>query len=168
MTKRAAQPLASGHYITFRLGDELFAINVFQVREVLDLGPVTRVPTAPSYLRGVVNVRGKAIAVVNLRERFGMPPKPDTPQTRIVVLELDVDGEHCVVGGLADSVHEVIEIEASQMEPPPSLASRWRSETVRGMVRRDQDFIQLLDASSVLSDELRDVVDAGPGGAVAG
>ena len=69
MSKSLAEPLASGHYITFRLGDELFAINVFQVREVLDLGPVTRVPTAPSYLRGVVNVRGKAIAVVNLRDR---------------------------------------------------------------------------------------------------
>lgn len=149
---------APGHYITFRLGDELFAINVFQVREVLDMGPITRVPTAPSYLRGVVNVRGKAIAVVDLRARFGLPAATDTPETRIVVLELDLDGELCVVGGVADSVHEVLEIEQQQLEPPPHLASRWRSQVVRGMFRRDQDFVQLLDAASVFTDELQALV----------
>lgn len=149
---------AAGHYITFRLGDELFAINVFQVREVLDMGPITRVPTAPTYLRGVVNVRGKAIAVVDLRARFGLPPTPDTPETRIVVLELELDGELCVVGGVADSVHEVLEIEQQQLEPPPHLASRWRSQVVRGMFRREQDFVQLLDAASVFTDELQAIV----------
>lgn len=160
MSQDKSAPAPTGHYITFRLGEELFAINVFQVREVLDMGPVTKVPTSPGYLRGVINVRGKAIAVVDLRSRFGLPAASDTPQTRIVVLELELDGEPCVVGGVADSVHEVIEVEASQLEPPPGLASRWRSETVRGMFRRNDDFVQLLDASAVFTHEALDAVSA--------
>lgn len=139
----------SGQYITFKLGDELFAINVFQVREVLDLTPVTKVPTAPAYLRGVVNVRGKAIPVVDLRCKFGLPPSTDTVHTRIVVLELELDGETCVVGGQADSVHEVIELTSDQIDPPPRIASRWRTEIVRGMARRGDDFIIVLDVNAV-------------------
>ena len=96
---------STAQYITFKLGDELFAINVGQVREVLDLTQITRVPTAPDYMRGVVNVRGNAIPVVDLRLKFGLPKKEDTVQTRIVVLELELDGEKVVLGGLADSVH---------------------------------------------------------------
>ena len=94
----------------------------------------------------------------DLRARFALPTAADTPETRIVVLELELDGELCVVGGVADSVHEVLEIEQSQLEPPPHLASRWRSQVVRGMFRRDQDFVQLLDAASVFTDELQALV----------
>lgn len=145
----------AGHYITFRLGDELFAINVFQVREILDLMPITKVPTAPEHLRGVVNVRGKAIPVVDLRRRFGLPRGTDTVNTRIVVLELELDGSPCTVGGQADSVHNVIELDQSQIEPPPSLASRWRAELVRGMARRGEEFIMILDVDRIFSaDEL--------------
>lgn len=154
ITNQAAGSLA-GHYITFRLGDELFAINVFQVREILDLIPITKVPTAPEHLRGVVNVRGKAIPVVDLRRRFGLPPGADTVNTRIVVLELELDGAACTVGGQADSVHNVIELDAAQIEPPPSLASRWRAELVRGMARRGEDFIMILDVDRIFAmDEL--------------
>ena len=95
----------TGQYITFKLGDELFAINVAQVREVLELPQITKVPTAPEYMRGVVNVRGKAIPVVDLRLKFGLPSTPDTVNSRIVVLELELDGETTIVGGIADSVH---------------------------------------------------------------
>ena len=109
----------TAQYITFKLGDESFAINVAQVREVLELPQITKVPTAPDYMRGVVNVRGKAVPVVDLRLKFGLPSTPDTVNSRIVVLELELDGEITVVGGIADSVHEVIELEASQINPPP-------------------------------------------------
>lgn len=142
---------ASAQYITFKLGDELFAINVFQVREVLDLSPVTKVPTAPPYLRGVVNVRGKAVPVVDLRCRFGLPQTADTVHTRIVVLELELEGQMCVVGGQADSVHEVIELEASEIAPPPRLATRWKTDIVRGMARRGNDFIIVLDVGAVFA-----------------
>ncbi|MBL9204137.1 MAG: chemotaxis protein CheW [Opitutaceae bacterium] len=150
-------------YITFKLGDELFAINVTQVREVLDLSQITKVPTAPSYMRGVVNVRGSAIPVIDLRMKFGLPRTADSVTTRIVVMELTLDGESTVIGGIADSVHEVIELEAAQIKPPPSLAMRWRSEFIQGLGKRGDEFIILLDIAAVFSsDELALVTDVNP------
>jgi purine-binding chemotaxis protein CheW len=140
-----------GQYITFKLGNELFAINVSQVREVLEVTTVTKVPTAPDYMRGVVNVRGKAIPVVDLRLRFGLPPAPDTVSTRIIVMELLLDGEATVLGGIADSVHEVIELDPSSINPPPSIAMRWRTEFIQGMGRRGDDFMIILDVNAVFS-----------------
>src|ERR1700755_845335 len=93
-------------YITFKLGDELFAIDVAQVREVLEISQITKVPTAPAYMRGVVNVRGQATPVVDLRLRFGLEKGGDSVHTRIIVMELKLDGEATVLGGVADSVHE--------------------------------------------------------------
>ena len=141
----------SAQYITFRLGDELFAINVTQVREVLDLSPITKVPMAPPCMRGVVNVRGSAIPVVDLRLRFDLPPVPETVNTRILVLELEIDGESAVLGGIADSVHEVIELESDQIQPAPAIAMRWRSEFIQGMGKRGDEFIILLDINTVFS-----------------
>jgi purine-binding chemotaxis protein CheW len=140
-------------YITFKLGDELFAIDVSQVREVLELPPITRVPTSPPYLRGVVNVRGKAIPVVDLRTKFGLPAGADTVHSRIVVMELLLDGESTVVGGVADSVQEVIELEPGQIDPPPRIAMRWRTGLIRGMGRRGDDFIILLDLDAVFASD---------------
>jgi purine-binding chemotaxis protein CheW len=148
-------------YLTFRLGDELFAIQVSQVREVLEASQITKVPTAPDYMRGVVNVRGKAIPVVDLRLKFGLPRNSETVNTRIVVMELELDGETTVVGGIADSVHEVIELEPDQINPPPRIAMRWRTELIRGMGRRGDDFIIILDMTAVFaSEELALVSDA--------
>lgn len=147
------QSNCDNHYITFRLGEELFAITVGQVREILEMSPITKVPTAPEYMRGVVNVRGKAIPVADLRLKFGLAPAAGTHSTRIVVMELAVDGETAVIGGIADSVHEVIEIEPGQISPPPRLAMRWRSELIRGMHRRGDEFIIILDIQAVFSSE---------------
>lgn len=155
-------------YLTFKLGDELFAINVTQVREVLDLSEITRVPTAPEYMRGVVNVRGSAIPVVDLRLKFGLPRAKDTVNTRIVVLELPLDGEATILGGLADSVHEVIELDPSQINPPPSIAMRWRTEFIQGMGKRGDQFIIILDIAAVFSsDELAVVDGSATGGSAA-
>ena len=148
-------------YITFKLGDELFAIDVAQVREVLEVPQVTKVPTAPEYMRGVVNVRGQATPVVDLRLRFGLPPGKDTVQTRIIVMELEIDGEATVLGGIADSVHEVIELDPGSIDPPPRIAMRWRSDFIEGMGRRGEDFIIVLDVNAVFSsDELALVGEA--------
>jgi len=143
----------AGQYITFKLGQEMFAINVAQVREVLELPLITKVPSAPDYMRGVVNVRGKAIPVVDLRLKFGLPQAVDNVHTRVVVMELGIDGESTVVGGIADSVHEVIELEPGQIDPPPRLAMRWRTELIRGMGRRGDQFIIILDISAVFECE---------------
>lgn len=140
-------------YMTFKLGNELFAINVAQVREVLEVSTITRVPTAPDYMRGVVNVRGKAIPVVDLRLRFGLPAAADTVSTRVIVMELLLDGETTVLGGLADSVHEVIEMEPANIGPPPRIAMRWRTEFIQGMGRRGDDFIIILDVNAVFASE---------------
>lgn len=135
----------TAQYITFKLGDESFALNVAQVREVLELPLITKVPTAPPYMRGVVNVRGKALPVVDLRLKFGLPPAPDTVNTRIIVIELELDGESTVVSGVADSVHEVVELEPGQILPPPRIAMRWRTELINGMGRRGDEFLIILN-----------------------
>jgi len=144
---------AATQCITFKLGDELFAVNVFQVREVLEVSQITKVPTAPAYMRGVVNVRGQAIPVVDLRLRFGLPSIPDTLTTRICVMELDIDGDMAVIGGLADSVHEVIEMDPANIAPPPRIAMRWRSDFILGMARRGEEFIIVLNVNAVFSSE---------------
>jgi purine-binding chemotaxis protein CheW len=144
---------AISSYITFKLGDELFAIDVAHVREVLDLSEITRVPTAPPYMRGVVNVRGSAVPVVDLRHRFGLPPAADTFNTRIIVLELPLDGETVVVGGLADSVHEVLELEQSQIREPPRLAMRWRADMIEGLGKKGDQFLIVLDIARVFATE---------------
>jgi purine-binding chemotaxis protein CheW len=141
----------TAHYLTLQLGNELFAIDVAQVREILELEQVTKVPAAPPYMRGVVNVRGRAIPVVDLRAKFGLPPTADTLTTRVVVMELELDGEAAVLGGIADSVHEVIEIEPHQVSAPPEIATRWRTELIRGMCRRGEQFLILLDMTAVFS-----------------
>jgi len=150
-------------YMTFKLGDELFATDVAQVREVLELSQITKVPTAPDYVRGVVNVRGQATPVVDLRSRFGLPKGTDTVHTRIIVMELELDGEPTVLGGIADSVHEVIELDPANIDPPPRIAMRWRTEFIQGMGKRGDDFIILLDVNAVFSsDELALVNDVIP------
>ncbi|WP_267239318.1 chemotaxis protein CheW [Paludibaculum fermentans] len=139
--------------MTFKLGNELFAIDVAQVREVLEVCQVTKVPTAPAYMRGVVNVRGQATPVVDMRLRFGLPPQADTVHTRIIVMELELAGQPAVLGGIADSVHEVIELDGSNTVPAPRIAMQWRSEFIRGMGKRGEDFIIILDVNAVFSCE---------------
>ena len=140
-------------FMTFKLGDELFAIKVSQVREVLEVPQITKVPTAPAYMRGVVNVRGQAIPVVDLRLRFGLESIQDTLNTRAIVMELLIDGETAVIGGLADSVHEVIELASENITPPPSIAMRWRTDFIVGLGKRGEEFIIILDANAVFSSE---------------
>lgn len=140
-------------YMTFKLGEELFAIDVAQVREVLEVSQITKVPTAPPYMLGLVNVRGQATPVVDLRLRFGLAKVPHTVNTRIIVMELNLDGEAAVLGGLADSVHEVIDLEPGNIDPPPRIAMRWRTDFIRGMGKRGDDFIIILDVDAVFSSE---------------
>ena len=142
-------------YLTFRLGDELFALDVAQVREVLDLDTITKVPRTLAFMRGVINVRGSVVPVIDLRVKFDMSRTTNTVDTRIVVMELALDNEITVVGALADSVHEVIELEPTQIEPAPRIGSRWRTEFIKGVGKRNNQFIIILDIDRVFSaDEL--------------
>ncbi len=142
---------STGHYLILKVGAEHFAIDVFQVREVLDVIPMTRIPSSPPYLRGVVNVRGAAIPVVDLRSEFGLQPANDTFHARIVVLEIRLDGRLCVIGAQADGVHEVVEIDAAQVEPAPRFAARWTASISKGLARRGPDFVIVLDVVAIFT-----------------
>jgi len=145
----------TGQYLTFKLGDEVFALDVAQVREVLDLTTITKVPGTPDFMRGVINVRGSVVPVMDLRLKFGLTKTEHSLDTRIIVMELTLDGDMTVVGTLADSVDEVIDIEAGQIEPPPKIGMRWRTEFIKGIGKRGEQFIILLDIDRVFSsDEL--------------
>jgi len=147
-------------YLTFKLGDEVFALDVSQVREVLDLTLITKVPQAPDFLRGVINVRGSVVPVVDMRVKFGLSRTDDTTDTRIIVMELDLDGEMSTLGALADSVHEVVEMEPEQIEAPPKIGMRWKTEFIRGIGKRNDDFIIVLDIDRVFSMNELALVDA--------
>ncbi len=138
-------------YLTFGLGEEIFAVDVANVREVLDLTEVTRVPRTPDYMKGVINLRGGVVPVVDMRIKFGLPEREKTVDTCIIVTEVELDGESTVIGALADSVQEVFELADGDIEPPPTLGMRLSSNFVRGMGKRDNQFIIILDVNRIFS-----------------
>jgi len=153
----------TAQYLTFRLGDEVFALDVIQVREVLDLSTITRVPGTPDFMRGVINVRGSVVPVMDLRLKFGLAETERTLDTRIVVMELNIGGEITVLGTMADSVNEVIDLDPEQIEPPPRFGMRWRTEFIKGIGKRNEQFIILLDIDRVFSAEELSAVQSGEG-----
>lgn len=125
------------------LAGEVFALDARQVREILDPVPVTRVPGAQSYVSSVLNVRGKVIPLADLRVRFGMPPAPTTPDSRFIVLEIDLLGEPSTVGILADKVYEVTELDTSTLQKAPPIGMRWQPEFIAGIGKWKDEFIIL-------------------------
>jgi purine-binding chemotaxis protein CheW len=145
-------------YLTFKLGNEVFATDVAKVREVLDLTPITAIPRTPDFMAGVINLRGSVVPVVDLRQCFAMPKTESTRNTCIVVVEVLLDGESIVIGALADSVEEVIDLEPEQIEPAPRIGAHIRTDFIRGMGKRDTQFIMILDIDRVFSEEELTVV----------
>lgn len=147
--------LSLHQYLTFRLGEEMFALDVSQVREILDVTTITKVPRSPAFMRGVINVRGSVVPVVDLSLKFGMKKIERTLDTRIVVMEISLDGEITVIGALADAVHNVMEMETSQIEAAPKIGAKWNTEFIRGIGKHDDEFIIILDVDRIFSvDEL--------------
>ncbi len=140
-------------YLTFTLGEEEFALDISKVREVLDYTTITRVPRMPEFLRGVINLRGNVVPVVDLRMKLGMPATRRTVSTCIVITEIDMDGEVVHMGALTDSVQEVLDLEPGQIQPPPTFGTRLNTEFIRGMGKRDDRFLIILDIDKVLSGE---------------
>ncbi len=142
-------------YLTFKLADEVFALDISKVREVLDFTSITKVPKTPEFMRGVINLRGTVVPVVDLRLKFGMAGTERTVNTCIIITEVTVDGETTVLGALADSVQEVMDLEPDHIEPAPKIGTRLNTEFIRGMGKRDTAFIIILDIDKVFStDEL--------------
>lgn len=151
-------------YLTFSLGEEDFALEIARVREVLDYTNITKVPRMPEFLRGVINLRGNVVPVTDLRLKLGMSATKRTVNTCIVIVEIDVDGDLMDMGVLTDSVQEVLDLDPAQIEPPPRLGTKLNTEFIRGMGKRDDRFLIILDIDKVLSsDELAAVQDAGSG-----
>lgn len=149
-------------YLTFRLEDEVFALEISKVREVLDFTTITKVPRTPEFMRGVINLRGNVVPVVDMRLKFGMTKTEKTVNTCIIIVEIALDGDTTVLGALADSVQEVIDLEPNQIEPAPKIGTRLKTEFIRGMGKRDEHFIMILEIDKVFSaDELSLVQDAG-------
>ncbi len=145
-------------YLTFRLDDEVFALDIAKVIEVFDLSTITKVPRAPEFMRGVINLRGRVVPVVDLRLKFGMRKTEKTVNTCIIIVEVNVDGDTVVLGALADSVQEVIELGSENIEPAPKIGTRLRIEFIKGMGQQNDRFIIVLDIDKVFSlDELAQV-----------
>ena len=140
-------------YLTFKLGNEIFATDVAKVREVLDLTTITQIPRTPEFMAGVINLRGSVVPVVDLRLCFEMSKTESTRNTCIVVVEVLLENESTVIGALTDSVEEVIDLEPDQIQPAPKIGTQIRTDFIKGMGKRDTQFIMILDIDRVFSAE---------------
>ena len=138
-------------YVTFQLGKELFGVEVERTQEILSLVEVTAVPQTPEYMLGVIHLRGHAVPVVDMRLILGMPGVDRTQDTCIIVLEVRIDDDTLVVGAQADAVREVLEISQEQVEPPPRLGTRLKTEFIRGLGKVNEQFIILLNIDRVFN-----------------
>lgn len=143
----------SQRFLTMTLGNEIFAIDIFSVREILDYTDITRIPQTPEFMRGVVNVRGSAVPVVDLKMKFGLGQVEQTLNTRIVIVEIRREDTVSVMGALADSVKEVLELETDRIDPPPRMGAAVRADFIRGIGRHGDRFILILDVDKVFSTE---------------
>lgn len=145
--------IETNQYLTFTLDDEVFGLAISKVREVLDFETVTRVPQTPAYMRGVINLRGSVVPVMDMRLKFGMSKTVKTVNTCIIIAEIVMEGETTILGALADSVKEVLDLEPDQIEPAPRIGSKLRTEFIRGMGKHNDEFIIILDIDKVFSAE---------------
>jgi purine-binding chemotaxis protein CheW len=147
-------------YLTFKLDEEVFALDVAKVREILEYTTVTKVPRTPDFMRGVINLRGSVVPVIDLRLKFGMSRTEQTVNTCIIVTEVGMDDETILLGALADSVQEVNEMEPEQIEAAPHVGTRLNTDFIKGMGKQDSNFVMILDIDKVFSgDELSTVME---------
>lgn len=156
MQGTAAQEMTQ--YLTFFLGDETFSLEIGRVREVLDYTLITRVPRTPDYVQGVINLRGSVVTVVDLRLKFGMPALSVSVNTCIIIVEATVQGDSVVLGLLADSVQEVIELDRAGIQRAPRIGTRLDTGFIKGIGRQDERFIIILDIDRVFSHDEIDLV----------
>lgn len=138
-------------YLTFKLGQETFGANVSRILNILEMTKITKVPKSPSYMKGVINLRGAVLPLIDTRIKFDLGETEYTTNTCILVLDIDISGESVHVGALVDSVLEVIEIDDNQIQPPPSIGSKYKSEFIEGVAKINDEFIMLLNMDMIFS-----------------
>lgn len=143
----------SNQYLTFNLDGEMFALPVTQVREILEFTPMTRIPQTPDYMRGVINVRDKVVPVIDMRTKFGLAQIAETVDTCIIIVQVQIEGESTMVGALVDSVQEVLELSADQIEAPPRMGTRLNTDFLHGMAKIAENFAMILDIDKVFSSD---------------
>ena len=140
-------------YLTFKLSDEVFALDVAKVREILEITNITKVPQTPDFMRGVINLRGSVVPVIDMRLKFGMSATEQTVNTCIIVVEINMDSDTVVLGALADSVQEVVEMEPESIESAPHIGTKLNTDFIKGMGKVDSRFVMILDIDRVFSSE---------------
>ncbi|MBE2889752.1 chemotaxis protein CheW [Geobacter anodireducens] len=149
-------------YLTFTLAGEVFAVDVAKVREILEWSSITKVPQTPGFMRGVINLRGSVVPVIDLRQKFGMPETERSIDTCIIVVEVETAMETLVLGMLADSVQEVFELERGNIEPAPRIGTKLDTSFLKGMGKRGDMFLIILDMDRVFGeDDLAGLAAAG-------
>lgn len=147
-------------YLSFQLSSEVFGLEINKVREVLDFTSLNKVPQTPAYMRGVINLRGAVVPVIDLRLKFGMTQAERTVKSCIIITEVDFSGELMVLGALADSVQEVLDLEPEQIEAAPKIGSKLNTSFIKGIAKQNEEFIILLDIDQVFSEEEISVAQA--------
>ena len=148
---QAYEAAFAAQFLTFTLGSETFAVPVAQTREILDYAPLTRVPQLPAFVAGVINLRGRVVPVIDLRERFGIATQAQTRETCIVVLEIDIEGVVSEIGALVDSVQEVVALDAGEIEPPPRFGLGLGGDLLAGLGKRGGRFVIILRPEHLLA-----------------
>ena len=148
-----APNVQEAQFVTFSLGDEIFAVPVDVVREILDYAEAFKIPNGPDYLLGLRDVRGQGVPTIDLRLKLGMSKTIPTPHTRVLVLDIPMENRVLSLGLVADRVFEVTSFQHSQIEPAPDIGVRWRSDYISGVVRRENGFVVIVDLARLLSRE---------------
>ncbi len=144
-------------YLSFKMSEELFAINVSKVINILEMRHITKVPKTPTYMKGVINLRGSVLPVVDLRIKFGLPEVENTVDTSIIVLNIEKEGEIVTLGVQVDAVREVLELKDEEIAESPSIGTKYNSGFIQGMYRMDEHFIMILDIDKIFS--IDDIID---------
>ena len=153
--------LGSSQYLIFLIDGAEYAVSILRTREIFEFDTLTPVPTTPEWIRGVMNLRGSVVPVVDLRVKFGLGETPITNRTCVVIVEVELDGESSVMGALVDAVSRVVELAPDDVEPPPAFGTAVRVDCLDGMGKVGEKFVPILDIDRVLSaDELLTTVEA--------
>ena len=150
----AAKSMHSGdthQYLTFNVGSEMFAVGILNVKEIIEYGNLTEIPMMPSFIRGVINLRGAVVPVIDLKSRFGRDRAQMGKKTCVIIFDVGADGDKVELGLLVDAVSEVIEITASQIEPPPQFGTTIQREFILGLGKVDSEFIVILEPERALN-----------------
>jgi len=154
----AKEVLKTSQYLAFSLDNEVFAFDISKVREVLEYTDVTRVPQTPDMMKGVINLRGSVVPVIDMRVKFGMGETEKTVNTVSIIIEIEIDDEVTMIGALVDSVKEVIDLDEEHIEPPPRIGTKLNTEFIRGMGKQNGQFIIILDIEKIFSSDELEIV----------